>query len=176
MGLCVGDYDRKLYRGSWGKGNQCEVDVHGNVEIDKGDLLFLDRADGLRSKGISTADYYAYPFSKISGATVALASNRVLASDNFLGVAAWHSDSGVTEKITAHIDGLFKYPLKNSRTLKVGYWVVPSGSGVTLYGQKVQIESSSTSNRIGIVGNSGTFQSQVEFGILSIFGIENTLL
>ena len=172
----MGNYDRKLYRGSWGKGNQCEVDVHGNVEIDKGDLLFLDRTDGLRDKGSSTADYYSYPFGKISGATVTLASNRALAADNFLGVAAWHSDSGVTEKIAVHIDGLFKYPLKNSRTLRVKQWVEPSGSGVTLYAQKVQTNSSATSNRIGIVGNSGTFQSQVEFGILTVFGVENTLL
>ncbi len=170
------DFDRKLYRRSWGKGNQCEVDVHGNVEIDKGDLLFLDRVNGLRSKGTSTADYYAYPFSKVSGTTVTLASNRAIAADNFLGVAAWHSDSGVTEKISVHIDGLFKYPLKNSRTLKVGYWVVPSGSGSTLHSQTVIVNSSATSNRIGIVGNSGTFQSQVEFGILTVFGVENTLL
>lgn len=163
------DYDRKLYRRGWGEGTQCEVSVHGNTTIAKGDLLFLDRVDKLRSRGTSSKDYYAYPFSGISGSTLSLASNRTLASENFVGVAAWHSDSGVTEVLAIHTDGLFKYPLKNSRHLKVGKSIVPAGSGVTLYNQRVSISTSATSEHIGLVANSGTFQSSVEMNIFSLF-------
>jgi len=145
------------------------IDVHGNVEIDKGDLLFLDRVDGLRSKGLSSKDYYAYPLSKVSGSTNTLASNMRLAAENFLGVAAWHSDSGVTEKIAVHIDGLFKYPLKNSRKLKPTYYITATGSGVTLYNQKVSVSSSGVSDAIGFVATSGTFMSEVEMNITTIF-------
>jgi hypothetical protein len=167
----MGDYDRKLYRTSWKGGEaHAEVPVHGNIEIDKGDLLFLDRVDGLRTKGASSADWYAYPFSKLSGTTRTLASNRELAAKHFLGVALWHSDSGVTETIGVHLQGLFKYPLKNARHTKVGYHVIPAGSGVTLYNQKLAVTSSS-SDRIGLVAKGGTFQSAVEVVIWSIFNI-----
>ncbi len=128
--------------------------------------MFLDRVDGLRDKGSSTADWYAYPFSKVSGATNTLASNRTLAKGNFLGVAATFSDSGVTESIAVYIDGLFDYPLKNARNAKVGYDVIPCGSGVTLYDQKVEMVSSS-SDKIGITCSSGDFSSSIDVRILS---------
>jgi len=164
------DYDRKLYSQGWGQGDQCEVDVHGGTTICKGDLLFLDRVDGLRSRGTSSKDYYAYPLSNVSGTTLSLVSNMTLASRNFLGVAAWHSDGGVTEKIAVHTNGLFKYPLKNSRRLKSGATVVPAGSGVTLYSQKVSVSRSGASGYIGYVGTSGTFKNSVEMNIFTLFG------
>ena len=163
------DYDRKLYRRGWGRGNQCTVPVHGSTTVCKGDLLFLDRVDALRSRGTSSKDYYAYPFSDVSGTTLSLASNRTLASENFVGVAAWHSDGGVTETIAIHTSGLFKYPLKNSRHLKIGKNILPAGSGVTLHNQRVSISSSASSDHIGLVANSGTFQSSVEMNIFTLF-------
>ena len=108
----MSDNYRKQRKESWGEGLQVDVPIHGNVKVEKGDLLFLDRADGLRNKGASTADRYGYPFEKMSGATRTLASNRLLAAEHFLGVAAWHSDAGVTENLAVHITGLFRYPLK----------------------------------------------------------------
>ena len=163
----VGNYDRKLYRESWGRSSSCEVSIHGNVEVDKGDLLFLDKVDGLRTHGISTADWYAYPFSKLSGSTLTLASNRKLAAENFIGVAAWHSEIDVTENITVLYNGLFKYPLKNSRTLKVTNHVIPAGSGVTLYSQRLATSSSGSSDHVGLVAKGGKFQASVEMTLLT---------
>jgi len=167
------DYDRKVYKLGWRKTPlQATVDVEGKIEIDKGDLVFLDRVNGLRDRGSSVANYKGYPFSKISGATLSLASRQTLAYQNFLGVAAWHSESGVTEQIAVHINGLFNYPLKNASHTKVGYYVIPAGSGVTLYNQAVTISSSGTS-RIGMVADSGEFRSSVNVVLWTIF---NTLI
>jgi len=163
----MGDYNRKIKRSSWGEGLQVQVPVYGNVEIEMGDLLFLDRVDGLRSRGTSTATWGAFPLSKISGTTLTLASNRTLAATYFLGVAAWHSDSGVTEELSVHIDGLFNYPLKGARHVKPLYRVIPCGSGVTLYNQKVAVDNSS-GDYIGTVAEYGTFKSSVEFVVTSI--------
>jgi len=167
----MNDFNRKLYGREWGESEYAEAPVHGNTQIYKGDLLFLDRIDGLRDKGTSSADYYIYPFSLVSGSTRTLESNKLLAGQNFIGVATWHSDSGVTENIGIHIDGLFRYPLKNSRTLRTSYKVVPAGSGVTCYNQRVATESGSSS-LIGVVANSGKFQSEVEMSILTLFASE----
>ena len=161
------DYNRRLKRESWDNTVlQCIGNVHGNIEISKGDLVFLDRVNGLRERGISIADNYIYPFNKISGTTLTLASNKNLASENFLGVSSWHSDSGVTEKLSVEIVGLFSYPLKLSKTLKIGYDIIPVGSGTTLYNQKVGVESDS-SYAIGKVAISGKFKSSVEMFIQS---------
>jgi len=171
----VGNYDRRLYREGWGDVVTIEVDVHGNVEVDKGDLLFLDQTVGLRDRGTSAADYYAYPFSKVSGSTLTLASNKTLAANNFIGVAAWHSESGVTEKVSVHIEGLFKYPLKNTRTVKVGYFAAPAGSGTTLYNQVVTVMSGSSGN-IGKAVRSGNYQAEVEFVAWTMFNIAHSEL
>lgn len=170
------DRDRRIKRWSWKESFiACDVPIHGNVEIDKGDLIFLDNANGLRTRGSSTRDWYGYPFSKVSGSTLSLSSNRTLAKDHFLGVAATYSEPGVTENIGVYITGLFRFNLKNSRLLKLGYYIVPAGSGVTLYNQKVAI-SNSTTNKIGVVGKYGTFQAEVEMSIQSrVFGIETDL-
>lgn len=166
----MSDRDRRIIRESWKSSfPSVEAKIHGNIEIDKGDLMFLDRWDGLRDKGTSTADWYAYPFSKISGSTVSLASNRDLAGDNFIGVAAWHSDSGVTEKIGIYIKGLFSYPLKNARHLRTRRNVIAAGSGVTLFSQKVAVVSSSSTHCIGLVAKPGDFKSVVEMNILTLF-------
>lgn len=162
----MNDFNRKVGDRSWKNSDlQCTGLVHGNIEISRGDLLFLDKVDGLRGRGSSVADYYIYPFSKVSGTTLTLASNRTLAKQNFVGVASWHSDSGVTEEISIDIQGLFSYPLKHSRHTLIYYNVIPAGSGTTLYNQRVAVESGTT-DAIGKVANSGKFQSSVEMFIL----------
>jgi len=160
----VGDYDRRIRDRSWKRTFylQGSTLVHGNVEIDKGDLLFLDQVDKLRNKGTSAADGYVYPFSKISGTTLTLASNRNLAYQNFFGVAAGYSESGVTEEISVYLLGLFRYPLRNTRSIRVGDYVVPAGSGVTLYNQVVAVAKSGCSDIIGLVSKSGDFESEVD--------------
>ena len=161
----MNDYDRKLYRDSWGRGLQCEMRIHGNVEVSKGDLIFYDRVDGLRDRGVSIKDHYGYPFNKVSGTTLTLASNITLAAENFVGVAASYSDSGVTESIAVHMKGLFKYSLKISRYPKIGQCIIPTGSGVTLFNQRVAVQDS-ISDAIGKVADSGKFKSSVEMFIL----------
>lgn len=163
----MGDNDRRILTAKeFNDFEYVKVQIHGNIEIDKGDLIFLDQTNGLRSRGISTADWYGYPFSKVSGSTLTLASNITLASENFLGVAGWHSESGVTEDIVVFYRGMFNYPLKNSRYTKIGYDIIPCGSGVTLYNQKVAMTSSS-GDYIGKVANSNQFSSNVDAMLIS---------
>jgi len=163
------DYNRRVKNDSWANNVvQCTVNVHGNTEISQGDFLFLDRVDGLRKRGTSTKDYYAYPFSDISGTTLTLDSNKLLAAENFLGIATWHSDSGVTEEISVELEGLFRYPLKLSRTVKTGYTIVPVGSGTTLYSQKVGVDSEAgVTYAIGKSAESGKFKSSIDMFIKS---------
>ena len=165
----MGDYNRRIRDDSWEKTFQLQgsAKVYGNIEIDTGDLLFLDQANGLRGKGTSSMDGHAYPFSKLSGSTRTLASNRNLAYQNFFGIAASYSESGVTEEISVYLKGLFRYPLRNARSIKVGYYVVPTGSGVTLYNQSVAVVESGCSDIIGLVAKNGNFVSHVESVMLS---------
>lgn len=160
------DGDRRVLRESWkGSFRQSEVPVHGGTTVRQGDLLFLDKANKLRDKGTSNADWYAYPFGDISGSTRTLESNKALAAKYFIGVAGWHSDYGVTETISVYTKGLFRYPLRNSRHVKIGQYVIPTGTGVTLYSQHVAVESS-TSSYIGLAGDCGQFKSTVDMVIL----------
>ena len=171
------DYDRRMLRDGWKNSFwHVEAMVHGNITINKGDLIFLDQVDGLRGRGTSIADNYVYPFEKVSGTTLSLSSNRSLAHQNFLGVAAHWSRSGVTEPLAVNIKGLFKYPLKNARKARVGYYVTPSGSGVTLHNQYISTSSSST-NAIGICATHADFASAVEMVMLNkVFGAVELLL
>lgn len=163
----MGDYDRRVLISSWGRSfDTVEINIHGGTTIEQGDLMFIDRVDGLRSRGTSSGDYYGYPFSDLSGATLSLSSNKTLAAKHFIGVAASHSDGGVTETIAVHTKGLFNFPLKNSRTVRVGQYVTPSGSGVTLYNQKATVETESD-DYIGIAGEGGTFMRSLNVVILS---------
>jgi hypothetical protein len=165
----MGDYDRRIRDESWEKTFQFQgkTKVHGNIEIEKGDLLFFDGRNGLRNRGTSVWDGYAYPFSKISGSTLTLASNRNLAYQNFFGVAASFSESGVTEDIGVYLCGLFRYPLRNARSINVGDYILPAGSGVTLYNQVISVVKSGCSDIIGIVARHGDFKSDVDMVVRS---------
>lgn len=139
------------------------VETRGSTVIDKGDLLFLDRVDGLRNNGNSTANDTAYPFETIGGSTKTLASNQDLAADNFLGVAMYDTDSGVTETLTVAISGHFKFPLRSPKTHYLGQVVMPAGSGTSLYSQRVEMWASGATYPLGytergrIRGTSVTF-------------------
>ena len=125
------------------------VEIRGSTVIDKGDLLFLDRVNGLRNNGNSTADNTAYSFRTIGGSTKTLASNQDLAADNFLGVALYDTDSGVTETLAVATSGHFKFPLKSPRTHHVGQMVMPVGSGTSLYSQKAMMWASGSTYPLG---------------------------
>lgn len=153
----MGDFDRRELEGSEDF-LQIEIDKIGSIEIDRGDFLFLDRTDGLREKGTSTATFKVFPFDKISGASNTLSQNISLARDNFLGISAWHSDSGVTEKVGVYINGTFSYPIKNTKTVKPFYYATPCGSGTTLFNQKIAVEETKD-NMIGIISDYGVYKS-----------------
>ena len=164
------DYDRRTnFQDTWGNSFPVvEFNILGSTTIYKGDLLFYDQVNKLRDHGSSTASWTVFPFSKLSGSTGTLESNKELAKNNFAGVAAWHSDSGVTESIAVYIDGCFNYPLRGVRHTKVGYKVTPTGSGTTLSDQIVAVESASTKH-IGIVCDSGDFRSSIDMRIMTFF-------
>jgi len=162
------DVDRRVKRHSWiNSFPVVPVDIHGNVVVDRGDLLFLDSDNKLRNRGVSVADHYAYPFGKISGTTLTLASNITLAKTHFIGVATSPSDSGVTEQIGVYAGGLFRYPMKNARKVHFGYYALPCGSGVTLYNQKLNL-SATSANMIAKICCGGDLTTTVEVQISSI--------
>lgn len=165
----MGSYDRRVRDDSW-EGTfalQGSGKVHGNVEVEEGDLLFFDGRDGLRDRGTSAWDGYAYPFSEVSGTTLTLASNRNLAYQNFFGVAASYSASGVTEDVSVYLHGRFRYPLRNARSVAVGDYIIPAGSGVTLYDQVVAVAKSGCSDIIGLIAMNGDFRSEVDAVVMS---------
>jgi hypothetical protein len=141
------------------------VDIRGSTVVEKGDLMFLDRTDGLRNGGASSANYSAYPFSKIGGVTKTLASNQELAADNFLGVSMYTSDSGTTEPLTIATAGHFKFPLKSSKTFKVGETVMPTGSGTSLFNQKIELWQSGTTYPLGYTERGLTKGFNVTFNL-----------
>lgn len=167
----MSDRNTRLDYRTWNRTrNVVTVPVLGKTQIYRGDLVFLNMKDGLMERGSSTADWNVYPFSKISGTTLTLSSNKRLAYNNFIGIAAWHHDSGVTEEMNVYIEGLFKYPLKNARYVKPLYAVVPSGSGVTLHDQRVAIESGTTNTTIiGLAAHRLKFASSVKFKVVTYF-------
>jgi hypothetical protein len=117
--------------------------------------------NGLRDFGASSASHRVFPFSKVSGTTRTLAYNTTLAASQFVGVAAWHSDSGVTEEVAVWVNGLFRFPLKSSRFAKPLLRVIPCGSGTTLFNQKVALDAAS-SDYIGLCAEFGSFKSSAE--------------
>ncbi|MFH1623573.1 MAG: hypothetical protein ABID54_00265 [Pseudomonadota bacterium] len=146
------------------------VEARGSTEIEKGDLIFLDRMDGLRNNGTSTANNSAYPFSMIGGATKTLASNQKLAADNFLGVASGSSDSGTTENIAVATSGYFKFPLRSPKTYKVGQVAMPAGSGTSLYSQKVVLWESGSTYPLGYARRDVVRGASITFLLRSIIG------
>jgi len=134
-----------------------EVQVRESTEVEKGDLIFLDEVNNLRNNGSSTANHSAYPFSKLSGASGTLANNQYLAAYHFLGVAMEGSygpsgsEAGVTQNIAVATTGHFSFPLKSPKSFKVASVVMPSGSGVTLFDQKVMMWESGSTYPLGYV-------------------------
>ena len=169
----MANVERRLVGRTWGVGYQVISPVRGKTKIEKGDLLFLNRVVSLLDRGTSTADYFLYPFSKLSGSTLSLSSNITLARENFIGVAAWHSTSGVTEDLAIWIHGRFKFDLKNSRFVKPLFSVIPAGSGVTLYNQKVAVDSAS-SEILGVATEYRQFSSSVRMQLVTMFSPQFT--
>ena len=151
--------------------NCLSVQARGSTVVDKGDLIFLDRQDGLRLNGTSSKTYTAFSFSQTGGATKTLASNQNLAATNFLGVAMDASDSGVTENIPVATSGYFKFPLRSPKTFRATETVMPTGSGTSLYDQKVELWSSGSTYPLGYTVRGRTRGSQATFLLRTNFGM-----
>ena len=125
----------KVQRHLRGDTNEVEIDVHGNVVIEKGDLISIMNQDELYKSSltaITTADYYGYPVSFLAGVTVGYYDN------SFLGVAMKGSLSGVTEKIPVATGGVFRFPLAAQTGVTIGQLVSGSTSAAkTAYDQVV---------------------------------------
>lgn len=158
----------------WWDKKPVQIQVRGSTVIEKGDLLFVDRIDGLRNNGSSSANNSAYPFGKVGGTTKTLASNQQLAAAHFLGMAMEQSFSGITEQLTVATAGHLKYPLRYGKTFKAGEVVMPQGSGTSLYSQKIALWESGSTYALGRTAEEGTRKLYVIFAVTSkVMGNEN---
>jgi len=128
--------------------NRVLITVASGVTVDKGDLMFLDNADNLRSDGSSTASNYAYPFEylRISGSSLEL--NKIAVKSKFLGVAldGCDGDDNGAKNLVIGISGIFVFDLKPPKTVKVGDMFGASGTTIEsdLLNQKVAVTTSTT--------------------------------
>ena len=107
---------------------QTRGNVHGNITIEPGDLIFINSIDGCIGPAVTTkiqADYYMFPLTSFGPPTST--TDHQLAQ-MFAGVAMTGSANGVTNEITVAEDGIFRYP------------VIPLGGDVTM-GAKVSAVS-----------------------------------
>lgn len=92
-----------------GETNEVLGNVHGNVVVEAGDLMFKDTIDGVRGAGVAD-DSYVYPFNLAVNS--ASAGTQIINAiyTQFCGVAMEGSPSGTTEAITVATSGVFRYP------------------------------------------------------------------
>jgi len=148
--------------------NLIQVNVRGSTTVEKGDLLILDQSDNLRNVGSSTANRTAYPFSFVNGTTQTITSNKLLAYQNFLGVAMDESEEGVTGPITVATAGLFVFPLRWGKKVNVGDVVMPCGSGTTrLYNQTIELWQSGSTYPLGYAVRRGSKTINIEMSLHS---------
>ena len=126
----------KVQRHLRGNTNEVEINVHGNVVIEKGDLVSVMNQNALwktAQSAITTADYYGYPVSFLGGVTDGYYDN------SFLGVAMKGSISGTTEKIPVATAGVFRFPLKAQTGVTIGQLVAGATlAATTAYDQQVE--------------------------------------
>jgi len=145
-----------------------EVDILGSTIVEQGDLMFLDRANGLRNIGTSTLTNKGFPFSRCSGSTETAASNQQLAYENFIGAALYSSPSGSTEKVAVSTAGLHRFPLKSVKTIRPGNVIMPAGSGTSqLYNQKVMVWVSGSTYPLGYTMEEKTRATSAKWAIHS---------
>jgi hypothetical protein len=119
-----------------GDTREIKAPIHGNVTVEKGELMFL--AAGA-SAIVGKTDYYAYPASYLADST------KTYVDYNFLGVSMAASQDGTTEDIAIATDGIFRFQIKTgasatSQYVKIGQTVAActiGTSGVSLSGTTV---------------------------------------
>jgi len=139
------------------------ANVHGNVTIEAGDLVVINRDPGIVGQGAITTmlleDGYAFPLTWVNAATAGSGWDHALAT-NFVGVAMENSASGTTENISIATAGTFRYPLYSISAVTVGAKisaVSPAGGSGSMAGTSRQtVINENTQSTIGSTAYLGT--------------------
>ena len=112
--------------------NEIKIPVHSDVTVEPGDFLVIGGVVTVDQSG-RAADYYAYPFSSVSGAVLkgGVSNSLNVCKQWFVGVAMSGSASGVTDDINVATDGIFRYPYNNAGTVTAGTTIGYKVSAVT---------------------------------------------
>jgi len=152
--------------------------VHGNVEINSGDLVFINSLNGLVGGEVIgnaiAADQYVYPFNKAVNAGSPAAGVQFGVYTYFAGVAMESSPAGVTENITVAVDGVFRYPLYALSAVTVGSLITSVSPYVSTLGVSPQAVSIigyglATTAYLGYVVKTESGASFVDFEIRTIY-------
>jgi len=157
-----------------GDTKEVEVDVHGNTVIEKGDIVWIYKINGSSPKattpsGRTTADWYAYPASYLSGVT------KLYFDTQFAGITMKGSASGTTEKIPVATSGIFRMPLKAQTGVTIAQLVCGATSAATtLYDQMVVSKASSEITDeygliIGVCVKTQASAANVDFNLITQF-------
>lgn len=160
----------------WIRGEREEylADVHGNVTVEAGDFMFIDKDDGARGASV-TADNYAYPFNKAAnGASLATGIIAALYTQ-FAGVAMEGSPSGTTNKISIGTAGIYRYPLYRNGAVTVGATVssvsvFTSGTGVSNQTVFQSTSAPGCTALLGYIVKTESGASFVDFQIRTAYG------
>ena len=152
-----------------GETNEIQVPIHGNVEVEKGEDIFIAQ-DAICIVG-STADHYGYPASDLAGVTDSYHTQ------NYAGIAMKGSLSGTTEDIPVAQTGIFRRDIKlgtsaTSQTCKIGQTVAGStigASGVSISGTTVSVGTNGDHSvgRIGRVVKAEQAAKTVDFMLMT---------
>lgn len=122
----------------YGDRREISAPVHGNTVIEKGDLIVIMKTAST-IKGVTTADNYAYPVSKLQDVST------VYYVDQLAGIAMKGSKSGVTENIPIATSGMFRMPLVSQTGVTVGLVVGGATSAAKVaYNQYANVKTTST--------------------------------
>ncbi len=150
----------------YGDTKKIAAPVHGNVVVEKGDLMFISKTNEAMT-GVATADHYAYPATSLADVTAGCYAEQ------FAGVADKGSISGTTEDIPICTAGTFRFPLENQSGVTVGGIVSGATSSSTAaYDQLVIVKTASTKivgTTIGKVIKTEAGATNVDFELITRF-------
>jgi len=150
------------------------VKIHGNITVNAGDLMFLDRTNGGRGAGVA-ADYYGYPFNYALNATTITMGIASILYNHFAGVAMDGSISGTTEDISVATNGVFRYPVYRDGAVTIGALVsavssLTSGTGVSPQTVFMSATAPGSTAYLGYCVKTQSGASYVDFQIRTAYG------
>jgi len=130
----------KNQRYLYGDVKDVKVPIHGNVVVEKGDLMFIMKTDST-IVDVTTADNYGYPASSLQDVTT------VYYADQFAGVANNGSVAGVTEEIQVATGGVWRFPLATAKDVVVGA-IVSGTTSAAKVADDQQVNTKTTATKI----------------------------